>query len=359
MKEFLQQIWWNNTAQMYAIVLGEIILAWIFFRLFRKIIFSFLKKLATRTASDIDDAIVAGSEKFVIPFLYILVNYAIIQQLALTEHAERVLKVAVAVIVTYFIVRFINYVMHLAITLYMRRKNEPDARIRNLNGVLLVVKVMVWVTGILMLVDNLGYDITTIITGLGIGGIAIALAAQNILTDLFSYFVIFFDKPFEIGDSIAVNSIAGTVEHIGIKTSHIRSVTGEQLIMPNTELVKSTIKNYKRLERRGVTFKINVQYDTPVEKLNEIPRLLQQIVQGNSQATLDRCHLIGFGDYGLTFETLYFIDSADYKTYMNIQQKILLDIMQLFKEKNIGFAFPGQGLVLQNIVQSSTSSSTK
>lgn len=351
MKEFLQQIWWNNSVQMYAIVLGEMILAWIFFRLFRRFIFSFIQKFAIRTASEIDDAIVAGAEKFIIPLLYLIANYAIIQQLALTEHAEHVLKVAIAIILTYFFVRFINHVMHLAITLYMRRKHESDARIRNLNSVLLVVKVMVWITGVLLLVDNLGYNITTIITGLGIGGIAIALAAQNILSDLFSYFVIFFDKPFEIGDAIAVNDVAGNVEHIGIKTSHIRSVTGEQLIMPNAELVKSTIKNYKRLLRRGVVFKFNVQYDTPVEKLNEIPNSLQQIVQNNPEATLDRCHLIGFGDYGLTFETLYFINSSDYKTYMNIQQKILLDIMQLFKEKEIGFAFPGQGLVLQNIIQ--------
>lgn len=351
MKEFLQQIWWNNSVQMYAIVLGEMILAWIFFRLFRRFIFSFIQKFAIRTASEIDDAVVAGAEKFIIPFLYLIANYAIIQQLELTEHAEHVLRVAIAIILTYFIIRFINHVMHLAITLYMRRKHESDARIRNLNGVLLVVKVMVWITGVLLLVDNLGYDITTIITGLGIGGIAIALAAQNILSDLFSYFVIFFDKPFEIGDAIAVNDVAGNVEHIGIKTSHIRSVTGEQLIMPNAELVKSTIKNYKRLDRRGVVFKFNVQYDTPVEKLNEIPNLLQQIVQNNTNATLDRCHLIGFGDYGLTFETLYFISSSDYKTYMNIQQKILLDIMQFFKEKEIGFAFPGQGFVLQNIIQ--------
>jgi small-conductance mechanosensitive channel len=329
------------------------------FRLLRKFIFSFLRKFSLRSASDVDDAVVSGAEKFIIPFLYLVTNYVIIQQLVFTEHAEHIIKVAIAIICTYFFVRFINHVLHLTITLYMQRRHEPAARIRNLNGVLLVVKVMVWVAGILMLVDNLGYNITTIITGLGIGGIAIALAAQNILTDLFSYFVIFFDKPFEIGDSISVNNISGTVEHIGIKTSHIRSVTGEQLIMPNTELVKSTIKNFKRLERRGVTFRFQVQYDTPVEKLNGLPRLIQDIVQSNQHATHDRSHLVAFGDYGLTFETLYFIDTADYKTYMDIQQKILLDIIQAFTDLKIDFAFPGQGLVLQNTVLPPSSSATK
>jgi small-conductance mechanosensitive channel len=203
-------------------------------------------------------------------------------------------------------------------------------------------------SGILILVENLGYNITTIITGLGIGGIAIALAAQNILTDLFSYFVIFLDKPFEIGDTISVNNITGSVEHIGIKTSHIRSVSGEQLIMPNTELVKSTIKNSKRLERRGVTFKLNVRYDTAKDKLKALPEMIKEIVGRQPYATLDRCHLIALGDFSLTYEVLFFIDSSDYKTYLDIQQNIFLDIMDAFSQKGIDFAFPGQTFILQH-----------
>ena len=159
----------------------------------------------------------------------------------------------------------------------MQKKQEPLERTAQLTGILIVIKALVWIVGILMLIENLGYNITTIITGLGIGGIAIALAAQNILTDLFSYFVIFFDKPFEIGDVISVNNITGTVERIGIKTSHIRSVSGEQLIMPNAELVKSTIKNIKRLERRGVTFKLNVRYDTPERKIKNLPDIISKL----------------------------------------------------------------------------------
>ena len=199
-----------------------------------------------------------------------------------------------------------------------------------------------------MLVDNLGYDITTIITGLGIGGIAIALAAQNILSDLFSYFVIFFDKPFAIGDVISVNNVTGTVERIGIKTSHIRSVSGEQLIMPNAELVKSTIKNIKRLERRGVSFKLNVRYDTPKEKLKALPDLIKKIIETQPQVKFDRCHLIALGDFSLSYEVLYFIDSSDYKLYLDIQQTIYFEIMNVFTEKGIDFAFPGQTFILQH-----------
>ena len=348
MKEILQQIWWGNTVQLYAIVLGEIIIIWILFKLFRKFIFSVLKRITSRTASTADDAIIDAADKFIIPFIYLAVNYAVIEQLSFTDHAEHILKVAIAVITTYFFIRFINHVIHLSVTLYMQRKDEPVERINNLSGVLIVVKILVWVGGLLMLVENLGYNITTIITGLGIGGIAIALAAQNILTDLFSYFVIFFDKPFEIGDVISVNNITGTVEHIGIKTSHIRSVSGEQLIMPNTELVKSTIKNIKRLERRGVTFKLNVRYDTPQEKLIAMPDMIREIINKHTPATLDRCHLVTLGDFSVTYEILYFIDTSDYKTYLNIQQEVYLEIMKAFTDKGIDFAFPGQTFILQH-----------
>ena len=348
MKNFLQQIWWNNSVQQYAIVLGEIIIVWMIFRLFRKFIFSILKRVANRTASQADDAIVVAADKFIIPYFYLAVNYGIIEQLNFTPHAEHVLKVAMAVITAYYFIRFINHATHLSVLLYMERKHESPERISHLSGILIVIKALVWVCGLLMLIENLGYNITTIITGLGIGGIAIALAAQNILTDLFSYFVIFFDKPFEIGDVISVNNITGTVEHIGIKTSHIRSVSGEQLIMPNTELVKSTIKNIKRLERRGVSFKLNVRYDTAGDKLKELPDIIKDIINKQPHASLDRCHLIALGDFALTFEVLYFIDNADYKTYLDIQQKIYLEIMDVFTKKGIDFAFPGQTFILQH-----------
>lgn len=348
MKEFLERIWWGNTVKTYAIVLAQIIVVWMLFRLFRKFIIDALKKFTSRTESKADDAIVEAAEKFIIPYLYLIINYGIIQQLTFTTRADHILKVVVAVLTAYYFIRFINHAIHLSVLLYMQSKDESPERIKQLTGILAVIKVLVWAGGLLMLVDNLGYDITTIITGLGIGGIAIALAAQNILTDLFSYFVIFFDKPFGIGDVISVNNVTGTVERIGIKTSHIRSVSGEQLIMPNAELVKSTIKNIKRLERRGVTFKLNVRYDTPKEKLDSIPGLVKEIIEKQQNVTFDRCHLTALSDYSLAFEVLYFIDSSDYKLYLDTQQKIYREILSVFSAKGIDFAFPGQTFMLQH-----------
>lgn len=348
MKEFLEYIWWGNTVKTYAIVLAQVIVVWMLFKLFRKFIIAALKKFTSRTESKADDAIVEAAEKFIIPYLYLIINYGIIQQLTFTTRADHILKVVVAVLTAYYFIRFINHAIHLSVLLYMQSKDESPERIKQLTGILAVIKVLVWAGGLLMLVDNLGYDITTIITGLGIGGIAIALAAQNILTDLFSYFVIFFDKPFGIGDVISVNNVTGTVERIGIKTSHIRSVSGEQLIMPNAELVKSTIKNIKRLERRGVTFKLNVRYDTPKEKLDSIPGLVKEIIEKQQHVTFERCHLTALSDYSLAFEVLYFIDSSDYKLYLDTQQKIYREILNAFSIRGIDFAFPGQTFALQH-----------
>jgi small-conductance mechanosensitive channel len=346
MQKFWEQIWWNNSVHMYAVVLAEVIAVWFVFRLVKKLLIARLKKFTGRTASEVDDAIIAAAEKFIIPYIYLTINYAIIEQLKFSEHAENVLEVIMAVITAYFFVRFINHAIHLSVLLYMKKKEEPPERVRQLNGILMVVKVMVWLGGLLMLIENLGYNITTIITGLGIGGIAIALAAQNILGDLFSYFVIFFDKPFEIGDNISVNNNTGVVERIGIKTSHIRTVSGEQLIIPNADMVKLTIKNIKRLERRGVTFRLNVRYDTAEEKLRALPDLIKSIVERHEHASYDRCHLVAFGDFSLAYEVLYFIDTPDLVTYLDIQQNIYLAIMHSFRDQGIDFAFPGQTFIL-------------
>lgn len=351
MNDFLNHVWWNNIVRMYLTVFAELVFVWLIYALLKKFVIGLLKRFTRQTKSEIKDAGIDAARKFILPFLLLTITYAIIDQLNVTIHTEHVLRVAVAVITTYFFVRFINHAIHASVLLYMRRKDEPEERIAHIGGILLIAKILIWTGGILMLIENLGYNITTVITGLGIGGIAIALAAQNILTDLFSYFVIFFDKPFEIGDSISVNNVTGTVEHIGIKTSHIRSVSGEQLIMPNTELVKSTIKNIKRLQRRGVNFKLNVRYDTPEEKLKTLPDLIESIVNSQTHAKFDRCHLVAFGDFSLSYDILYFIDNSDYKIYLDIQQNIYLKIMDAFSKQGIDFAFPGQTFILQHPLQ--------
>jgi len=183
--------------------------------------------------------------------------------------------------------------------------------------------------------------------GLGVGGIAVALAVQNILGDLFSSVSIIMDKPFEIGDFIVIGENSGTVEKIGLKTTRIRSITGEQLIVANSDLLQSRIRNFKRMNERRVVFSLGVAYQTPREELGAIPGILQGLLEGRSQVRFERAHFKGFGDFALQFECVYWITTPDYKTYMDIQQTVNMEILEEFSRRNISFAYPTQTLYVQ------------
>ncbi len=347
MNSFFKTMFWGNTVLDYLIALGGIVLAFFIVKLIRNVVVQKLKQLTAKTNTIADDLLIGALEKFLVPFVYILANYAIIRQLHLSEKLQQVLHVALVVVITFYSIRLINFLIHAGVQLYMQQKNEPVERIKQLNGILLVVKAIVWLGGIIILVDNLGYDMTTLIAGLGVGGIAIALAAQNILGDLFSYLVIFFDKPFEVGDFIIMNGHAGSVEKIGIKTSHVRSPDGQQLVMPNAELVKSVINNFKRLERRRVLIQIGVVYYTKAEKLRKIPSIIEAVITQQEMAEFDRAHLKTFGDFSLNFEVAYFVLSSDFKVYMDTNHEICLQIFERFEAEGIEFAFPTQTLFVE------------
>lgn len=207
-------------------------------------------------------------------------------------------------------------------------------------------RLVVWLLGSIFFLGNLGFDISAVVAGLGVSGIAVAIAAQGILGDLFNYFVILFDKPFELGDFIIFDDKMGSVEKIGIKTTRIRAISGEQLVVANSALTGSKIHNYKRMERRRVVFKVGITYETDRRLLGEIPEMIREIIQGQEHAAFDRSHFASFGDYALIFETVYYVETADYLTYMNIQQGINLALAERFAEKGIEFAYPTQVLHL-------------
>lgn len=348
MEEILNYVFWGNSVLSYAIAALGILATWIVLKLIRRRLLGLLKKITARTNTNFDDILVEIAEKFIIPYLYLFINYSIIMQLVLSPGVERIIAAAFMFVTIYYAIRLINYSIHRLVVKYLEQKNEPPERIKQVSGMLIVVKLISWVLGIVMLADNLGYNVTTIIAGLGVGGIAIALAAQNILGDLFSYFVIFFDKPFEVGDFIIVEDNSGIVERIGIKTSHVRSLDGQQLVMPNAEMVKSVIQNYKRLERRRIVFSIGVVYYTPSGKLRNIPGLIEDIILKQKQAKFDRTHLKSFGDFSINYEIVYYIESADYLVYMNTHHNICLNIFEQFEKEGIEFAFPTQTIFLNN-----------
>jgi len=212
-----------------------------------------------------------------------------------------------------------------------------------------VINWILWATGAVFILDNMGLHISTLVAGLGIGGVAIALAAQAVLGDLFSSFAILIDKPFKVGDFIIIGDYLGAVEHIGIKTTRIRSLSGELLVFSNSDLTNSRIRNYKLMEKRRVVFKFGVIYQTTLERLKSIPPMIKEIVENIDLASFDRAHFFSYGNSSLDFEVVYYIQGNDYNLYMDIQQKINLKIFEKFKEKGIEFAYPTRTLYVNKL----------
>ena len=202
---------------------------------------------------------------------------------------------------------------------------------------------------VLLALDNLGFDVTALLAGLGIGGIAIAIASQAILGDLFASLSIVFDKPFVVGDFIILDSgFMGTVERVGVKTTRLRSLSGEQIVISNADLLKARIRNYKQMYERRVVFQVGVTYETPPEKLERLGGMIREIVEGLPDLRFDRAHFHAYGDFSLNVEVVYFVRSPDYNLYMDRQQAINIAIYRKFAAEGVEFAYPTQTLLVRS-----------
>jgi small-conductance mechanosensitive channel len=231
-----------------------------------------------------------------------------------------------------------------------RRTLTADRALASSLGIIgLLVRTVIWALVLLLTLDNLGVDITAMVAGLGIGGIAVALALQNILGDLFASLSITLDRPFVVGDFLIVGDFLGTVEYIGIKSTRLRSLSGEQIIMSNADLLGSRVRNYGRMAERRVVFTLNVTYETPADVLERIPPVIRQIIEAQEGTRFDRSHFASYGAHSLDFETVYYVLSADYNQYMDIQQAINVRIFREFERMGIEFAYPTQKLYLARV----------
>jgi small-conductance mechanosensitive channel len=230
---------------------------------------------------------------------------------------------------------------------YAESKARQNRAIANaLQLIQLFARVVVWSIALLLILNNLGFDVTALVAGLGIGGIAVALAAQNILGDLFASLAIVLDQPFVVGDAVLLDDKSGTVERIGIKTTRIRSLSGEELIVSNADLLASRIHNFKRMAERRVEFTIGITYETPAEKVEKLPGMLRAIVEAQEQVRFDRAHFARYGDFALVYEVVYWTLSADYDVYMDTQQRINLAIFRQLQDEGVAFAYPTQTIYL-------------
>lgn len=348
-KDFSNKTFLSNTVLNYLIAIIIFNLGFLFIKILKKFIFRYLHKLAARSSYTIDNCLIINIEKTLIPILYFGTFYLSLRTLNLNPLFSKMLNVAGVAVLTFFVIRFFIALITFFLNEYWLKKKENERYQSSFKALLPIIKVVFWSIGAFFLLDNLGFKISTVIASLGIGGIAIALASQNILGDLFNYFVILFDRPFEIGDFIIINEYLGSIEHIGIKTTRIRSLSGEQLIFSNTTLTGSKVRNYKRMERRRVVFTIGVIYQTSLENLKEIPIIIKDIINGIEEAAFDRSHFFSFGDFSLNIETVYYVLGNDYTKYMNVQQQINLSIVEALRERGIEFAYPTQLLYLKTI----------
>ncbi len=299
----------------------------------------------TADASPVISSFVTQALSTLFPLLYFGIFYLSLSGLPLPPTAGHILNALGMAVVTFLIIRFAASTAEYLIREGWAREGEQylfqGSRIKAL---IPVSKVIIWGIGVIFLLDNLGFRISSVLAGLGIGGVAVALASQTILGDLFNYFVILFDRPFEIGDFIVIDGYLGSIEHIGIKTTRLRSLSGEQLIFSNTDLCGARVRNYKRMLRRRVAFQIGVTYDTPADRLREIPDQIRTIITGIDGTLFDRAHFSAFGEFSLVFDVVYYVLGSDFNQYMDIQQTINLGIKAELETAGVAFAFPTRTL---------------
>lgn len=344
--DILNRVIYENRVADYLIVLGAIVGGIIIIRIIKFVVLRRVAAWARKTKAPVDDVLVKNISKTLLPLLYLGAVYAAVSALTIPEVTARAVDIVAKILLTILGVRFIIAILVNAIEYYWLAKEGNEARERTVRALMPIIKFCVWVVGGIFLLDNLGFKITTVVAGLGIGGVAVALAAQAILKDLFGYFSILFDRPFEIGDFITVGDKSGTVEKVGVKTTRLTSLSGEELIFSNADLTDSRVQNYRRMERRRVAFGLGITYETPAAKLKEIPAMVEKIISGVDGAVFDRAHFKSYGDFNLAFEIVYFVLGGDYRKFMDVQQEINLAIFEAFAKRKIDFAYPTQTVYL-------------
>jgi small-conductance mechanosensitive channel len=328
----LESTFYGNTVSVWAIAAAIAVSVFFALMISKAVLVSRLSALAEKTTTQVDDIAVDLLRRTKFFFVLVAALYLGMLVLILPEKAAVVVTKA-------FVIAFLAQaaiwgdalIAHLIKSLVQKKAREDAAAVATVSMLGFIARVIVWSGLVLLALDNLGFNITALVAGLGIGGIAVALAAQNVLSDVFA--------------SLSID--LGTVEHIGMKSTLVRSLSGEQLVFSNNDLLNSRIRNYKRMFERRIVFSFGVVYQTPYEKVAAIPSMLREIIESQDQTRFDRGHFKSYGDFSLNFEVVYYVKVPDYNVYMDIQQAINLAIFKRFEQEGIAFAYPTQTLYLE------------
>jgi small-conductance mechanosensitive channel len=316
-------------------------------KIFQKWILRKIEQRSKKTKNKWDDFIIKIIKEVGWSFYILLPLYVAFQFLEVPEILDKFIYYGVLIVIVYYVVRSIQKLIDYSAQRFIEKKSQKDIDPGVVNIFKTILKMSLWIVAILLILSNAGYDISALIASLGIGGIAVAIALQNVLSDIFSYFSIHFDRPFRVGDFIIVGDDMGEVKKIGIKSTRLKSLWGEEIVISNAELTSQRINNYKKMEQRRIHFHFGVVYDTSVAKLRQILTIVREIFDHMELADLDRVHFKEFGDFQLQFEVAYYVKTGDYNKYMDIQQEINLQLKERFEAEGIAFAYPTQTLLVQ------------
>lgn len=348
MIDWLHRMYFGNSLLTWSVALGVAGGVFALFSTSKRIVLRKLVVFADRTRTDLDDIhveVLRATKPFTLLMVALYVSSGL---LALEPRWEQIGKLGLVLVLLLQGAIWTTTTVGSSLDRTLHRRAESDGGSATaLNALGFVSRIAIWSVFLLMALDNLGVNVTGLVAGLGIGGLAVALALQNILGDLFASISIVLDKPFEIGDFIILGDFLGVVERIGLKTTRLRSLSGEQIIFSKSDLLASRVRNFKRMFERRVVFALGVTFQTPPGKLSTIPPMLREIVENQEGVRFDRAHFKEIGDSALLFEIVYFLLDPDYNHYRDTQQAINLEIMRRFEAEGIDLAYPTQTVFLE------------
>ncbi|MBD3388846.1 MAG: mechanosensitive ion channel [Candidatus Altiarchaeales archaeon] len=328
---------------------GVFIVSLVLLRFFRNILLNRMEKISKKTKNDFDDLIIRLLKDIRMSFYLLASLFISLQFVDVPMFLNDAMKIGVLIAAIYYAIRSLQIVIEYFRdkVIEKRLKTDETEDVSFIKLIANIAKYSLWLVGFLLILANMNVDISALIAGMGIGGIAIALAAQNVLGDIFSAFSIYFDKPYKVGDFIIIGDDLGAVDKIGIKTTRIKTLRGEELVVSNQEMTSTRIHNFGKMPHRRIDFAFGVTYQTPAEKMKKIPGIVKDIIESQEMVRFDRAHFKKFGDFSLDFEVVYYVETADYNKYMDTQQAINLAIMEAFEKENIEFAYPTQTIFME------------
>jgi small-conductance mechanosensitive channel len=338
----------DNEIQIWLQAIFVFFLIFVALYLFRTIVLSRLRDLCMKTKIQADE-ILLDSIIQISPIFYFMVSvWAAIQFLELPDLVVKIINWVTLILLVYYATQTIQKLSEYIINhhVFKERTGESNSGVIVKGFITQLTKVIIWGAAILILLQNLGVQISVLLGGMGLAGLAVGFALQSVLEDIFAFFSIYFDRPFEIGDFVVLEEEKGVIEKIGIKSTRIRTLQGQELVVSNRELTSKRIHNYRKMQERRIVFSFGITYETDYKKLKKVNKIVKNIFNNIKRARLDRIHFHEFGDFSLNYEVVYYVLSQDYYEYMDTQEIINLALFQEFEREGISFAYPTKRVIL-------------